>query len=82
MGLDQLILESIHKLPPDKQSEVLDFVEFLASRVDSAAQTKKAFPSLKDFRASMKPAVTSASELLQQMRDEEDGRCCSGGSTQ
>lgn len=35
MGVDQLILQKIHTLPPKKQYEVLDFVEFLASRLEA-----------------------------------------------
>jgi hypothetical protein len=36
MGLDESFLEKLHQLPPDKQREVLDFVEFLQKK--SAAQ--------------------------------------------
>ena len=30
--IDTQLLERIHRLPPDKQAEVVDFVEFLAAR--------------------------------------------------
>jgi hypothetical protein len=36
MSLDESFLEKLHQLPPDKQREVLDFVEFLQKK--TAAQ--------------------------------------------
>ena len=35
MNIEQTILNNLNKLPLDKQQEVLDFVEFLATRIDS-----------------------------------------------
>lgn len=32
MNLEQSILEKVHVLPPEKQQEVLDFVEFLQDK--------------------------------------------------
>jgi hypothetical protein len=32
MSLDESFLEKLHQLPPDKQREVLDFVEFLQKK--------------------------------------------------
>ena len=34
---DQQILRDIHALPPEKQSEILDFIAFVKSRGQSAA---------------------------------------------
>ncbi|OQW92484.1 MAG: hypothetical protein BWK78_01575 [Thiotrichaceae bacterium IS1] len=34
MNIEQAILNHLNKLPPDKQQEVLDFVEFLTTRID------------------------------------------------
>jgi hypothetical protein len=74
MGINQLIAQKIHTLPPEKQYEVLDFVEFLASRLNPPPETRPRFPSLRPFRAALAPAKTSAAELISKMRDEEDGR--------
>ncbi len=74
MGVDQLILQKIHTLPPEKQYEVLDFVEFLASKMNPPSQSKPRFQSLKQFRAALSPSQTSAAKLVSQMRDEEDER--------
>lgn len=74
MGVDQLILQKIHTLLPEKQYEVLDFVEFLASKVNPASQPKSRFQSLKQFRAALPPSQTNAAKLVSQMRDEEDKR--------
>ncbi len=35
---DQTIIEKIHTLPPEKVSEVLDFVEFLAQKQEELRQ--------------------------------------------
>ncbi len=35
MNIEQTILNNLTKLPPNKQQEVLDFVEFLTARIDS-----------------------------------------------
>ena len=35
---DQTIIEKIHTLPPEKVSEVLDFVEFLAQKQEALRQ--------------------------------------------
>lgn len=33
MSIEEAILEKLRELPPDKQREVLDFAEFLKSRI-------------------------------------------------
>lgn len=40
MTLPETILDSLQSLPPDKQQEVLDFVEFLKQRSPSKAPLK------------------------------------------
>ncbi len=35
MNIEQTILNNLNKLPPNKQQEVLDFVEFLTTKIDS-----------------------------------------------
>lgn len=34
MNIEQTVVEKLKTLPPEKQQEVLDFVEFLQSRTD------------------------------------------------
>lgn len=38
MSIQQIVYEKIAKLPDDKQREVLDFVEFLESKIASSAE--------------------------------------------
>ena len=33
MGIEQAVLEKLRALPPEKQQEVLDFVEFLQAKI-------------------------------------------------
>jgi Protein of unknown function (DUF2281) len=40
MSIEQVVLEKLRALPPDKQQEVLDFVEFLQGRVPEGAVTR------------------------------------------
>lgn len=35
---DQILIEKIHQLPPEKVAEVLDFVEFLAQKQEALRQ--------------------------------------------
>jgi len=74
MGVDQLILQKMRNLPLEKQYEVLDFVEFLTSRLNALPEPRPRFPSLKQFRATQVPGKTCAAELISRMRDEEDER--------
>ena len=39
---DQMLIEKIHTLPPEKVSEVFDFVEFLAQRQEQAQDQEDA----------------------------------------
>jgi hypothetical protein len=35
MPIEQLLAQTLHALPPEKQQEVLDFAQFLAARVET-----------------------------------------------
>lgn len=45
---DARLLDRIHRLPPEKQAEVVDFVEFLVARTD-AVQGGAALPAIDDL---------------------------------
>ena len=54
MGYAELIQQRLQTLPPDKQAEVYDFVEFIASRNQKAAPvdwTDEAFSRLSMVQA-------------------------------
>jgi hypothetical protein len=48
-NLEEIILENLRQLPPDKQQEVLDFTEFLRQR--TAPKLPAAKPSLRQIAA-------------------------------
>lgn len=48
-NLEEIILENLRQLPPDKQQEVLDFTEFL--RQKTAQKLSPAKPSLRQIAA-------------------------------
>ncbi|MFQ4145975.1 DUF2281 domain-containing protein [Chlorogloeopsis sp. ULAP02] len=68
MSIEQLLLEKWRSLPPDKQQEVIDFVEFLEFKTNSANQheVKSKFkPSLgKRLREIREEIVASGVPLL------------------
>jgi len=43
MGIDESLLEKIRALPPEKQQEVLDFVEFLHRKI---ARPRRSFKGI------------------------------------
>jgi hypothetical protein len=55
MSVEELVVQTLHQLPPDKQREVLDFVEFLASRI----RPKHPLPSVKGMLADLKIDVSA-----------------------
>ena len=40
-AIESQLIERLKKLPPERVAEVVDFVEFLASREDRAAASKR-----------------------------------------
>jgi hypothetical protein len=40
-GIEAQLLEKLKKLPPNRQAEVVDFVEFLAARVEREAAAQR-----------------------------------------
>jgi hypothetical protein len=54
MSIEESVLEKIRALPPDKQQEVLDFVEFLQKR-SLASQPRR---NLKGLWADLKVDIT------------------------
>lgn len=49
---DTHLLDRIHRLPPEKQAEVLDFVDFLAARA-GLAQPPAGLPAIDDLVGSL-----------------------------
>ncbi|WP_088891251.1 DUF2281 domain-containing protein [Leptolyngbya ohadii] len=49
VNLEEIILENLRQLPPDKQQEVLDFTEFLRQRITPKLPAAK--PSLRQIAA-------------------------------
>lgn len=50
MTLDQAILAKVNALPADKQQEVLDFVEFLATKATPSRARRRVKGLLADFK--------------------------------
>jgi hypothetical protein len=48
-NLEQIVLENLRQLPPDKQQEVLDFTEFLRQKMTAKPTTTP--PSLRQIAA-------------------------------
>ncbi len=73
MTLVNQIQKKVEKLPPDKQSEVLDFVTFLQQQTEQSIPTKER-RSLKDHKAfgSWKTRRINALKYEQDLRAEWD----------
>ncbi len=58
--VEQSLIEKIHRLPPDKVDEVVDFVEFLSQRQDilqqEAAQDAQDLAEVRRRQANSDPA--------------------------
>jgi hypothetical protein len=56
MGLEEKIIQQIHKLPESKKAEVLDFVEYLKTKIDerdwSTFSLSSAMRGMEDEKAS------------------------------
>lgn len=55
MGIEQTVLEKLRSLPPEKQQEVLDFVEFLQQK----SRVLRTRCSLKGLWADLNVDITS-----------------------
>ena len=64
MSIEQAILENLRVLPPEKQQEVLDFVEFIKSK----SRSKVARRSIKGLCADLEVHITE--EDIAQVRRE------------
>ena len=64
MSIEQSVLEKMQALPPDKQQEVLDFVEFLQHK----SSTKRPRRSLKGLWADLGVDITE--EDIDEVRKE------------
>jgi hypothetical protein len=49
-NIEQIILNNLRQLPPEKQQEVLDFTEVLQQKL-TTTKTKTSSPSLKEIAA-------------------------------
>lgn len=66
MTIEEIILEKVRILPPDKQQEALDFVEFLLAKMpqqDLSAQTIKSGVSALTLAQEYISCVEAASDL-------------------
>lgn len=66
MTIEEIILEKVRILPPDKQQEALDFVEFLLAKMpkqDLSAQTIKSGVSALTLAQEYIGCVEAASDL-------------------
>jgi hypothetical protein len=64
MAVEELVLETLRTLPPEKQQEVLDFAKFLAAREDP----KKPLRNVKGKFADL--GVTITAEDIDEVRRE------------
>ena len=68
MSPEQLLLEKWRSLPPDKQQEAIDFVEFLKFKTTSTtqheAELKSKLPLSERLRKIREEIVTSGESLL------------------
>lgn len=64
MSIEQAILENLRVLPPEKQQEVLDFVEFIKSK----SRSKVARRSIKGLCADLGVHIT-AEDIAQARRE-------------
>ena len=64
MSTADTALEKLRALPPDRQQEVIDFIDFLAQKVDR----KRSYPSLRGLWADLGFDVTE--EDIRQARQE------------
>ncbi len=76
MTLLDEIQQNLLKLPPDKQSEVLDFIAFLQARMSGAPQSQGKARSLRSHPAfgSWKQRGIDALEYEHSLRSEWDAR--------
>lgn len=68
MSIDQAVLEVLHKLPPERQREVLDFAEYVASKENG----KRPRRSVKGLCADL--GVSISAEEIDEARREMWGR--------
>ena len=86
MGFADLIHQRVQTLTEQKQSEVYDFVEFIAARdpsgiaMEESERKSKVLAALASARATWpKTGSTSAGQIATDMRAEWDGRRWEGG---
>lgn len=65
MTLDQAILTKVSALPADKQQEVLDFVEFLASKAAPIRARRRVKGLLADFKTDI--TATDIADVRREM---------------
>lgn len=57
-AIEAQLIERLKKLPPERVAEVVDFVEFLASREERAAAAQRLTEGLAQLDALKLPAIT------------------------
>ena len=72
MSLLEEIEKQLSALPPEKQSEVLDFIEFLQQRVNTSQSTKRLSLKKRAAFGSWKHRGINALEYQQNLRSEWD----------
>jgi Protein of unknown function (DUF2281) len=75
-AIEAQLIERLKKLPPSRVAEVVDFVEFLASREERAAAARRITEGLARLDALKLPAITDdeVEDEIQAAREERRTR--------
>ena len=79
--IESQLIERLKKLPPSRLAEVVDFVEFLASREERAAAAQRLTEGLARLDALNLPAITEdevEEEVQAARREPRNGRAQQG----
>ena len=80
-AIEVQLIERLKKLPPNRVAEVVDFVEFLASREERAAAAQRLTEGLARLDALNLPAITEdevEEEVQAARREPRNGRAQQG----
>ncbi len=72
MGVPETVAKRVAELPPAKQAEVLDFVEFLAARTTGAPQASTDWPDRAFRELALQALATEADPVSYTMADCRD----------
>ncbi len=77
--IEARLIEQLKKLPPARMAEVVDFVEFLASREERAAAARRLTESLAKLDALDLPPVTDEEVAAEVLAARQERRSRQGG---